>query len=265
MSLVLVVNIKKSFSTAEKAKLRGEDCDISRKSIKDMTIKYWTYTPLKNKVDDIVIVAGLKEGRICSAFKVNGYQIVGRIGKEETYQERVEFLYEDSFDDIVGLDLKNYENLSRGGWVTKTFDLDELISNTKDQGEDSVKANREELFNYYEKIGIPYNPKESYDYSQYYYGGKGSSYKRSASVRKKTIERSNFTCECCGKNDCNLYCHHIDLVSQGGEDSEENTISVCLACHQAMHSNPRYNEDIKPKLKQLRIAKNSIKTIINNI
>ena len=124
MSLVLVVNIKKSFSTAEKAKLRGEDCDISRKSIKDMTIKYWSYTPLKNKVDDIVIVAGLKEGRICSAFKVNGYQIVGRIGKEETYQERVEFLYEDSFDDIVGLDLKNYENLSRGGWVTKTFDFD---------------------------------------------------------------------------------------------------------------------------------------------
>lgn len=256
MPLVLVVKINKTFSQTEKAKLKGKDCDICRKSIKDMTIKYWSYTTLKNKVDDIVIVAGLKEGRICSAYKVNGYQIVSRLGKDKIYRNRVEFLYEDSFDDIVGLDLKNYENLSRGGWTVKTFNLDELISNTKEQGEDSVKANREELFNYYEKIGIPYNPKESYDYSQCYYGDKGSNFKRSESVRKKTLERSNFTCEYCGKNDCDLYCHHIDLVSQGGEDSEENTMSVCLPCHQDMHANPRYNEDIKPKLKQLRIAKN---------
>lgn len=254
VSLVLIVNINKSFTKTETARRASKDCDISRKSIKDMTIKYWSFNDIKNKIDDIVIVAGLKQGRICSAYKVKGYDIVNRIGKEGVYRERVEFFCDESYDDIVGLDLKDYVPLGRGGWTINTYDLDTIKSYVADQGE-SVKKNREELFAYYEEIGIPYNPEESYDYSQYYYGDKGSSYKRSETVRKKTHERSNYTCEYCGKSDCDLYCHHIELISEGGDDTIDNTMTVCYDCHKDIHSVDDYNESIKPKLQKLRLSK----------
>lgn len=254
MPLVLMVHINKTFTQAEKAKRKGKNCEESRKSIKDMTIKYWSYNRIKNKIDDIVIVAGLREGRVCSAYKIKGYDIVYRLGKDGKYRERAEFFYEESYDDIVGLDLKNYIPLHMGGWAINEFDLDTIKSYVADQGE-SVKSNREELFAYYKEIGIPYNPEESYNYGQHYYGDKGSGYKRSETVRKKTHERSNYTCEYCGKIHCDLYCHHIELISEGGEDDIKNTMTVCYKCHREMHLADDYNESIKPKLQKLRLAK----------
>lgn len=254
MALVLVTNINKSFTKTEEAKLKGENCDISRKSVKDMTIKYWSFNDIKNKIDDIVIIAGLRKGRIYSAYVVKGYDIVYRLGKGGKYRPRAEFFYEEAYDDIVGLDLKNYVSLDKGGWTIKTFDLETLKSYVDDQG-DSVEMNRKELFDYYEQIGIPYNPEESYDYGQHYYGDEGSGYRRSDSVRKQTHERSGYICECCGKTGCDLYCHHIELLSEGGEDVIENTMTVCYDCHKEMHLRDDYNEYVKPKLQEMRAAK----------
>lgn len=256
MPHVLVVHINKTFSETEKAMLKGNEVEEFRRSLKDMTIKYWDYTRLKNVVNDIVIVAGLRQGRIYSAYKVKGYNIVERLGKNGEYRPRVEFFYDGaSYDDIVGLDLKNYVPLDKGGWSIQEFDLDVIKSYVADQGEASIKENREELFNYYKEIGIPYNPDETHDYGQHYYGDEGSSYRRSEVVRKQTHERSNYTCECCGKTGCDLYCHHIELLSEGGEDVVENTMTVCYDCHKEMHLRNDYNKCVKPKLQEMRMAK----------
>lgn len=36
-----------------------------------------------------------------------------------------------------------------------------------------------------------------------------------------------------------VHTHHRKRRSQGGDDSPENTVRVCLACHQWIHDNPR--------------------------
>lgn len=45
-------------------------------------------------------------------------------------------------------------------------------------------------------------------------------------------------CERCRERPA-VHTHHRQLVSQGGDDSPENTVRVCLECHQWIHDNPR--------------------------
>ena len=78
-------------------------------------------------------------------------------------------------------------------------------------------------------------------------GGKttrvSSLYVRSAEVVRITKERANGKCELCNmqapfndkKGDPYLEAHHIKWLSDGGEDSTDNTVALCPNCHTKMH------------------------------
>ena len=63
---------------------------------------------------------------------------------------------------------------------------------------------------------------------------KGFNYGHS-SRRKAVLHRDNYTCQCCGKKNCQLQTHHIIYRSHGGSDDENNMITLCKECHKGVH------------------------------
>lgn len=63
---------------------------------------------------------------------------------------------------------------------------------------------------------------------------KGFNYKYS-SRREAVLHRDNYTCQCCGKKRVRFEVHHIIFRSQGGADDENNLITLCKECHDAIH------------------------------
>ena len=63
---------------------------------------------------------------------------------------------------------------------------------------------------------------------------KGFNYGHS-SRRKAVLHRDNYTCQCCGKKNCQLQTHHIVFRSRGGSDDENNMITLCKECHEGVH------------------------------
>lgn len=57
-----------------------------------------------------------------------------------------------------------------------------------------------------------------------------------SSRRKAVLHRDNYTCQCCGKKNCQLQTHHIIFRSQGGTDDEDNMITLCKECHKGVHA-----------------------------
>lgn len=59
-------------------------------------------------------------------------------------------------------------------------------------------------------------------------------------LRKKVFQRDNYTCQCCGAEGIifasSLRAHHKIPVHAGGSDSEENLVTVCESCHNAIHT-----------------------------
>jgi ATP-dependent DNA helicase RecQ len=53
-------------------------------------------------------------------------------------------------------------------------------------------------------------------------------------LRLLVLRRDSWRCQCCGKMS-NLELHHKQFRSQLGEDSEENLITLCAACHSSVH------------------------------
>lgn len=53
-------------------------------------------------------------------------------------------------------------------------------------------------------------------------------------LRQQVLRRDGWRCQCCGTRS-NLAVHHKELRSQGGDDSEENLITLCVACHSLLH------------------------------
>jgi len=56
-------------------------------------------------------------------------------------------------------------------------------------------------------------------------------YKR---LREQVLRRDGWRCQSCGVRS-NLEVHHKDFRSQGGDDSEENLITLCARCHSLVH------------------------------
>jgi len=63
------------------------------------------------------------------------------------------------------------------------------------------------------------------------------------SVRFDILQRDDFTCNICKSYDYNseinvsrMQVHHILPVSEGGEDSEDNLVTLCSSCHNSVHS-----------------------------
>jgi 5-methylcytosine-specific restriction endonuclease McrA len=53
-------------------------------------------------------------------------------------------------------------------------------------------------------------------------------------LRQQVLRRDNWRCQFCGSLS-NLEVHHQTFRSHSGEDSDENLITVCNACHQIAH------------------------------
>ena len=54
------------------------------------------------------------------------------------------------------------------------------------------------------------------------------------SLRSQVLRRDGWRCQFCGAMS-NLEVHHKDFRSHSGDDSEENLIALCNACHTALH------------------------------
>src|SRR5207245_1683095 len=53
-------------------------------------------------------------------------------------------------------------------------------------------------------------------------------------LREQVLRRDGWKCQNCGSM-VNLEVHHQEFRSQGGDDSEENMITLCAACHSLIH------------------------------
>jgi 5-methylcytosine-specific restriction endonuclease McrA len=53
-------------------------------------------------------------------------------------------------------------------------------------------------------------------------------------LRLQVLRRDGWRCQLCGTM-ANLEVHHKEFRSQSGDDSEENLITLCTACHQTHH------------------------------
>ena len=54
------------------------------------------------------------------------------------------------------------------------------------------------------------------------------------SLRQLILRRDGWRCQSCGAMS-NLEVHHREFRSHSGEDSEENLITLCTACHARVH------------------------------
>jgi 5-methylcytosine-specific restriction endonuclease McrA len=53
-------------------------------------------------------------------------------------------------------------------------------------------------------------------------------------LREQVLRRDGWRCQYCGARS-NLEVHHKEFRSQGGDDSEENLITLCVECHSIFH------------------------------
>ena len=54
-------------------------------------------------------------------------------------------------------------------------------------------------------------------------------------LRQQVLRRDGWRCQSCGTMS-NLEVHHKEFRSRLGDDSEENLITLCTACHANAHS-----------------------------
>ena len=53
-------------------------------------------------------------------------------------------------------------------------------------------------------------------------------------IRNQVLTRDGWRCQACGAMS-NLEVHHKEFRSQSGDDSEQNLITLCSACHTTVH------------------------------
>jgi 5-methylcytosine-specific restriction endonuclease McrA len=53
-------------------------------------------------------------------------------------------------------------------------------------------------------------------------------------LRNQVLCRDGWRCQACGSMS-NLEVHHKEFRSQSGDDSEQNLITLCSACHATVH------------------------------
>ena len=52
---------------------------------------------------------------------------------------------------------------------------------------------------------------------------------------QQVLDRDGWRCQVCGSR-TNLEVHHRQFRSRGGNDTEENLITMCSACHSKVHN-----------------------------
>jgi 5-methylcytosine-specific restriction endonuclease McrA len=54
-------------------------------------------------------------------------------------------------------------------------------------------------------------------------------------LRREVLERDGWRCQVCGSMSA-VEVHHLSFRSRGGEDCDQNLITVCRRCHNGIHS-----------------------------
>lgn len=70
-------------------------------------------------------------------------------------------------------------------------------------------------------------------------------------TRQYVLDRDKYTCQKCKKKNLKFQIHHIVFRSNGGTDAPANLITLCEACHTALHKQPKAQEE---SLKLQKIA-----------
>ena len=60
-----------------------------------------------------------------------------------------------------------------------------------------------------------------------------------ATLYANVFHRDKYVCRKCHSWTAQPHPHHKILKSQGGEDTEENLLTLCFKCHRWAHDNPR--------------------------
>ena len=59
-----------------------------------------------------------------------------------------------------------------------------------------------------------------------------------ARLHEQVLRRDGWKCQLCGATS-SLEVHHQRLRSHGGDDSEQNLITLCTQCHSLVHASGR--------------------------
>jgi len=62
-------------------------------------------------------------------------------------------------------------------------------------------------------------------------------------LRYQVLRRDGWRCQACGTMS-NLEVHHREFRSRSGDDSEQNLITLCCACHAIVHRNSGMGPEI---------------------
>ncbi len=72
---------------------------------------------------------------------------------------------------------------------------------------------------------------------------------------QKLINDKKHDCEYCGKKNCWTNTHHIKSKGSGGDDTEDNLIELCGACHRKVHDGIIIRGELLKKIKNRRKRK----------
>jgi 5-methylcytosine-specific restriction endonuclease McrA len=61
-------------------------------------------------------------------------------------------------------------------------------------------------------------------------------------LHQQILRRDGWRCQLCGSMQ-KLEVHHVMFRSHGGDDSDENLITLCVACHLRSHHRPQAGGD----------------------
>lgn len=264
--MIIAVKINKTYNQAK----NNSNNEGIRKSIKDMVLKYWKLNKavvIAMQKNEKIYILGVVGCVVYAAFEVEQWRVVRRLNKRSTinategninshdiYSDRIEFFSTIAKEEFVGLYLGDN---ALGGWGVKIYDENEITCMSLNQDDQVRLKYKPEIYkerNMLSEKGIDYNPLNTYSYENYYYGNLVFNF-RDRKVIWETHERSNYTCERCKEHfPKQIECHHIELISRGGNDSIDNTISLCERCHTEIHKNNMlYENKIKEELKKIRL------------
>jgi len=81
-------------------------------------------------------------------------------------------------------------------------------------------------------------------------------------VKAFVLNRDNYTCQQCKKQNVKLECHHIVYRSKGGSNAPSNLITLCEKCHKDVHNDKISLKATKSKTKyatEMGIVKSQLK------
>lgn len=181
------------------------------------------------KLKDVMLAdpmyAEIKEKLMNNEFTIDGaYKKLTAERKKENRLEKEDGMTIDSDDDGE----INVDDMPENT-ILAAEDVKELLELT------NVEITDEEVDNINEigKDGTVVEPPPTYD-------DKGERTKLPDDLRKEVYERDDFKCRCCGLGGKfrlpTLQVHHIIEVSQGGDNSLENLLTICMSCHTLLHT-----------------------------